>query len=144
MASPLELKAAIICTTNQLEGESFVPLKSIVTLFRIVVHCGEHTWEIYRRYSDFHDLNDKLCMIGAELPELPPKLLLNQPEFIAERYLELDRYLKKLLCIPHVGRHSMVLEFLGAGKQGVRYGVRRYEYDSSQSEGNRYIRDHDL
>ena len=27
---------------------------------------------------------------------------------------------------------------------GVRYGVRRYEYDSSQSEGNRYIRDNDL
>ena len=46
--------------------------------------------------------------------------------------------------MPHVGRHSYVLEFLGAEKQPARYGTRKYEYDSSQSEGNRYIRDCEL
>ena len=144
VATPQDLKARIICTSNQLEDESFLLVKSMVTLFRIAVDCGEQNWEIYRRYSDFHELNDKLSALGSPLPELPPKLLLHQPEAIAERYIELDSYLRKVLAMPHVGRHSFVLEFLGAEKQGVRYGVRRYEYDSSQSEGNRYIRDNDL
>jgi len=139
-----DLKARIVCTSNQLEDESFLPGKSPVTLFRIAVDYGEQNWSIYRRYSDFHELNDKLTQLGVELPELPPKLLLNQPEDIAERYLELDGYLRKVLAMPQIGRHSNVLEFLGAEKQGVRYGVRRYDYDSTQSEGNRYIRDHDL
>eukprot|EP00966_Prymnesium_polylepis_P025788 594644-Prymnesium_polylepis.1 len=142
-AAPI-LKASIVCTTNQIEDESFLPAKSLVTLFRIAVDYGDQNWSIYRRYSDFHELNDKLLQLGATLPELPPKLLLNQPEDIAERYLELDSYLRKVLAMPHIGRHSNLLEFLGAEKQGVRYGVRRYDYDSTQSEGNRYIRDNDL
>ena len=33
-----------------------------------------------------------------------------------------------------------MLDFLGAEKHGVRYGVRRYEYDSAQSEGNKYLK----
>lgn len=150
MATPApamtDIKATIVATSNQLEEESFLPVQTIITLFRIKVECGDQQWEVYRRYSDFHELNEKLaavCGYGI-LPELPPKLLLNQPESIAERYLELDAYLRKVLSTAQVGRHSHILEFLGAEKQGVRYGVRRYEYDSSQSEGNRYIRDDDL
>ena len=139
-----ELKARIVCSTNQLEDESIMPVQSVVTRFRIVVDCGDQQWEVYRRYSDFTELHEKLIQLGSQLPELPPKLLLNAPEDIAERYLELDSYLRTMISIPHVGRHSVLLEFLGAEKQGVRYGVRRYEYDSAQSEGNKYIRDNEL
>ena len=49
--------------------------------------------------------------------------------------------MRKLLQTPTVKRNHRLLEFLGIAKQGVRYGVRNYEYDSTQSEGNRYIRD---
>ena len=57
---------------------------------------------------------------------------------------QLDAYLRKLLASPLTGKHGRVLDFLGAEKHGVRYGVRRYEYDSAQSEGNKYIRDDQL
>ena len=60
------------------------------------------------------------------------------------RYLELDAYLRALLANPSLARHGRLLDFLGVEKHGVRYGIRRYEYDSAQSEGNRYIRDNDL
>lgn len=60
------------------------------------------------------------------------------------RYLELDAYLRKLVASPNTKTHARLLDFLGVEKHGVRYGMRRYEYDSSQSEGNRYIRDNDL
>ena len=63
------------------------------------------------------------------------------PSLRAHRYLELDAYLRKLLQTASVKRNHRLLEFLGIAKQGVRYGVRNYEYDSTQSEGNRYIRD---
>ena len=99
-----------------------------------------------RRYTDFNELHAQMCKAvdTAQLPSLPPKLLLNDDESIAERHLELDGYLRKLLAAEATCRHGRVLDFLGVEKQGVRYGMRRYEYDSAQSEGNRYIRDDDL
>ena len=60
------------------------------------------------------------------------------------RYLELDAYVRALLASPVLCKNGKLLDFLGVEKHGVRYGVRRYEYDSAQSEGNRYIRDNDL
>ena len=145
-SKPSQLKAQIICTTNKLEEEPWLPVRGIVTVFRIQVTADERTWEVQRRYSDFHEFHSRLINAFGEgsLPELPPKLLLNADENIAERYLELDAYLRTLLQTPNVARNYRVLEFLGIAKQGVRYGVRNYEYDSSQSEGNRYIRDNDL
>ena len=138
--------ARIVSTSNQLEDEPWLPVKSIVTMFRIHVSCGEKSWEVLRRYTDFNELHAQLAKVfdPAGLPALPPKLLLNDDESIAERYLELDTYLRKLLTAEPTTRHPRLLDFLGVEKQGVRYGVRRYEYDSAQSEGNRYIRDGDL
>ena len=101
---------------------------------------------IFGRFSEFAELHLRLSKAIDEsvLPPLPPKLLLNDDADIAERYLELDAYLRRLLASPATGKHGKLLDFLGAEKHGVRYGVRRYEYDSAQSEGNKYIRDDQL
>lgn len=168
---PSALTIQIVSTVNKLSDEPWLPVQGIVTLFRIQVKADDQTWEVQRRYSDFNELNQRLAKAFGEaaLPELPPKLLLNSDDDIAERYLELDAYLRKLLQITNIARNYRLLEFLGIAKQGVRYGVRNYEcarvssprlpqdgaanhrcacargrYDSSQSEGNRYIRDNDL
>ena len=127
-------------THNHLEDEPWLPVL-IVTAFRVKITMGERSWEILRRYSDFHELNLRLNKVfgAGVVPEFPPKLMMNADEAIAERYLELDAYVRKLLQTPTVKRNHRLLEFLGIAKQGVRYGVRNYEYDSTQSEGNRYI-----
>ena len=122
-AKPAVLSTRIICTMNKLEEEPWLPVRGIVTLFRIkasaqsrpmawVPWCCVHlqicferplltngrsphqvtaddqTWEVQRRYSDFHELNQRLGKAFGEamLPELPPKLLLNSDEDIAERW----------------------------------------------------------
>ena len=75
-----QLSARIVCTVNSVDEEPWLPVKSIVTQFKIQVASGDANWEVLRRYSDFHDLNDRLaqhCGISS-LPELPPKLLMNQ------------------------------------------------------------------
>ena len=51
------------------------------------VTADDRSWEVQRRYSDFHELNLRLAKAFGEatLPELPPKLLMNADENIAER-----------------------------------------------------------
>ncbi len=61
------------------------------------------------------------------MPALPPKLLLNSHVDIAERYLELDAYLRALLQSQVMRRAAALLDFLGIAKQSVRYGVRNFE-----------------
>eukprot|EP00316_Scyphosphaera_apsteinii_P021712 CAMPEP_0119324878 /NCGR_PEP_ID=MMETSP1333-20130426/64407_1 /TAXON_ID=418940 /ORGANISM="Scyphosphaera apsteinii, Strain RCC1455" /LENGTH=175 /DNA_ID=CAMNT_0007332693 /DNA_START=22 /DNA_END=549 /DNA_ORIENTATION=+ len=140
------LWARVVSTSNQLEEEPWLPISSIITLFRIQVSCGDKKWDVLRRYSDFSSLHAILTKsFGMNvIPELPPKLLFNAHDNIAERQLELDTYLRTLLKLDGATCNGRILEFLGAEKESVRYGVRNFEYDSSQSEGNRYIRDNDL
>ena len=140
------LTARIISTCNQLEEEPWLPVRSIITMFRISVVCGDKTWELLRRYTEFHELDAQLAKVfdPAVLPPLPPKLLVNEDAAIATRFLELDAYIRALLTNPNIRRNTKLHDFLGVEKHGARYGVRRYEYDSAQSEGNRYIRDNDL
>jgi hypothetical protein len=131
---PSELTVQIVSTINKLSDEPWLPVQGIVTLFRIQVKATDpaaedRTWEVHRRYSDFNELNQRLAKAFGEaaLPELPPKLLLNSDVDIAERYLELDAYLRKLLQTTDIARNYRLLEFFGIAKQGVRYGVRNYE-----------------
>jgi len=137
------LEARIVATSNQLEEEPWLPMRNIVTSYRIQVSDGDKQWEVMRRYSDFSELHLRLskAVDASLLPTLPRKLMLNDGAAIAERYLELDAYLRRLLAAPATCKHGRLLEFLGAEKHGVRYGIRRYEYDSAQSEGNKFIRD---
>lgn len=143
---PDAITAKIVATSNQLEDEPWLPVRNIVTMFRIQVNAGEKQWEVMRRYTDFSELHLRLskAVEPSVLPPLPPKLMLNDVEDVATRYLELDAYLRKLLAKPPTSKHARLLDFLGAEKHGVRYGVRRFEYDSAQSEGNKYIRDDEL
>jgi len=140
------LTTQIVSTCNQMEDEPWLPVRSIVTMFRINVRCGDKEWSQLRRYTDFHDLDAALAKTfdAVLLPPLPPKLLVNEDAAIATRFLELDAYLRGLLANGGIRHHAKLHEFLGIEKHGARYGVRRYEYDSAQSEGNRYIRDNDL
>ena len=62
-----------------------------------------------------------------DAPTAVCRLLMNSDDDIAERYLELDAYLRKLLQATSIARNYRLLEFLGIAKQGVRYGIRNYE-----------------
>ncbi|XP_046335182.2 uncharacterized protein LOC124117384 isoform X3 [Haliotis rufescens] len=70
------------------------------TVYLIEVSVGPYSWTVKHRYSDFHDLHDKLvstCKLDKNL--LPPKKLFgNQSEtFIKKRQGELEVYLQTVL-----------------------------------------------
>ncbi|XP_053377784.1 nischarin-like isoform X2 [Mercenaria mercenaria] len=70
------------------------------TIYVIEVTIGSYSWKVKHRYSDFHDLHEKLCS-SCKLDKnlLPPKKLFgNQSEsFIKKRQHDLEIYLQTVL-----------------------------------------------
>ncbi|KAI1890379.1 hypothetical protein AGOR_G00153120 [Albula goreensis] len=70
------------------------------TVYIIEVTVGDHQWTIKHRYSDFHDLHEKLTAekkIDKNL--LPPKKMIgkNSKSLVEKRQKELEAYLQTLL-----------------------------------------------
>uniref|UniRef100_A0A4W6C579 Nischarin n=1 Tax=Lates calcarifer TaxID=8187 RepID=A0A4W6C579_LATCA len=70
------------------------------TVYIIEVMDGEHRWTVKHRYSDFHDLHEKLTAekkVDKRL--LPPKKILgkNSKSLVERRQKELELYLQTLL-----------------------------------------------
>ncbi|XP_045168136.1 sorting nexin-13-like isoform X2 [Mercenaria mercenaria] len=76
----------------------------------------EEIWDVYRRFSDFHDLqmimSEKLPHFHG--PSLPPKTLLKNTgkEFLEKRRKALDNYLQTLLSPQLWEQHPRVKEFV--------------------------------
>ncbi|XP_077385751.1 nischarin isoform X2 [Festucalex cinctus] len=70
------------------------------TVYIIEVLDGEHNWTVKHRYSDFHDLHEKLTAEKkVERHLLPPKKMLgkNSKSLVERRQKELELYLQALL-----------------------------------------------
>ncbi|TRZ01620.1 hypothetical protein DNTS_022973 [Danionella cerebrum] len=70
------------------------------TVYIIEVKVGDHSWSIKHRYSDFHELHEKLTVekkIDKHL--LPPKKIIgkNSKSLVEKREKELEVYLQTLL-----------------------------------------------
>ncbi|XP_061542796.1 nischarin isoform X2 [Phycodurus eques] len=70
------------------------------TVYIIEVVDGEHKWTVKHRYSDFHDLHEKLVVENkVDRRLLPPKKMLgkNSKSLVERRQKELELYLQLLL-----------------------------------------------
>ena len=82
-------------------GSSKDPAGKQFTVFYIDVRFTQvdpPTWTVYRRYSEFKTLSDKLRSEGCAVPLLPPKKLIGafEIDFLRKRKDELEVWLKKL------------------------------------------------
>lgn len=85
------------CRTVRIIGSECV---ENYTVYIIEVTIGPYTWTVKHRYSDFHDLHDKLVStFKIDKSLLPPKKLFgNQSEaFIKKRQNDLEVYLQTIL-----------------------------------------------
>ncbi|EXJ85279.1 hypothetical protein A1O3_05954 [Capronia epimyces CBS 606.96] len=117
---------------NSLYGRSSISIKSVVAgkeedgrefaLYVIEVHrqAGDQipaaVWAIPRRYSEFHDLHQKLrrrypSTRSLEFPRRRVVMKL-QKQFLQNRRLALERYLQQLLQMPDVCRSRELRSFL--------------------------------
>ena len=117
---------------NSLYGRANVEIKSIMVgkeddgqefaLYVIEVQrkAGEHmaaaSWAVARRYSEFHDLHQRLRSIYPTVRHLdfPRRRLVMklQREFLHKRRVALEHYLKELLRLPAVCRSRDLRAFL--------------------------------
>lgn len=84
----------------------------------------EEIWDVYRRYSDFHDLQMIMSekLINFHGPSLPPKTVfrvLQDDQFLEKRKKALDNYLQTLLnpqlWEQYRGAREFVMKFLAPG-----------------------------
>eukprot|EP00808_Paulinella_micropora_P001509 g71289.t1 len=98
--------------------------KKPYTIYEIEVRSSSTiTWVIYKRYSDFYTLHQKLQKAyeqnktdgsAIRLPQLPPKRLTRSlaPEFVEKRKEELQEYLCAVLASPVLLHSPILLHFL--------------------------------
>ena len=144
---------------NSLYGRANVEIKSIMVgkeddgqefaLYVIEVQrkAGEHmsaaSWAIARRYSEFHDLHQRLRSIYPAVRNLdfPRRRLVMklQREFLNKRRISLERYLRELFRLPAVCRSRDLRAFLSqqaiisttdAGRDGERRDIVSRIYNS--------------
>ncbi|KAM9182473.1 nischarin isoform 3-T3 [Mergus octosetaceus] len=85
------------------------------TVYIIQVSVGSHQWTVKHRYSDFHDLHEKLVSekkIDKNL--LPPKKIIgkNSKSLVEKRQKELEVYLQTLLSTFPVTAPKVLSHFL--------------------------------
>ena len=117
---------------NSLYGRANVEIKSLMigreddgqefVLYVIEVQrkAGEHlsaaSWAVARRYSEFHDLHQRLRQIYPAVRHLdfPRRRLVMklQREFLHKRRVQLEQYLRRLLQLPAVCRSRDLRAFL--------------------------------
>uniref|UniRef100_A0A671XWV3 Nischarin n=1 Tax=Sparus aurata TaxID=8175 RepID=A0A671XWV3_SPAAU len=90
---PEEVPERTVCVVGSELVENY-------TVYIIEVTDGEHKWTVKHRYSDFHDLHEKLTAekkVDRRL--LPPKKMLgkNSKSLVEKRQKELELYLQTLL-----------------------------------------------
>lgn len=96
----------------KISGHGFVYDSSnrLYTVYTIEMRCAQSgaSWNIYRRYQEFKQLNDRLRPLGVRVPILPPKKLLGsfEPEFIAKRQKQLSAWLRNLLNYDRVDQSA--------------------------------------
>ncbi|XP_038596440.1 nischarin isoform X2 [Tachyglossus aculeatus] len=98
--------------------EARIPGSELVenyTVYIIQVTVGSHQWTVKHRYSDFHDLHEKLIAekkIDKNL--LPPKKIIgkNSKSLVEKRQKELEVYLQTLLIQFPVAAPKVLSHFL--------------------------------
>ncbi|KAJ5489615.1 hypothetical protein N7539_004505 [Penicillium diatomitis] len=118
---------------NSLYGRSTVSIKSIVVgkdeddgrefamyVIEVKRNAGEQmpaaSWAVARRYSEFHELHQKLRMSYPSVRhlEFPRRRVVMklQKEFLQKRRIALESYMQKLLLLPEVCRSRDLRAFL--------------------------------
>ncbi|CAG5896973.1 unnamed protein product [Menidia menidia] len=104
-----------IATT--LLGYEILKQRSKFTIYKVLVRgCHGNSWMIFRRYSDFCRLNDKLKELFPSFDStLPPKRCFKgkyKEDFLRERQLGLQTFLHDLMLHKHIFTSESVRSFL--------------------------------
>lgn len=103
-----DAKVSIPNYTQEFEGGKEV------TFYKISLKIEGCKWELKKRFSDFHDLNECLKKVNGNLPALPGKTLfrIKSHEEIDKRREGLERYLQNLAERVDIYSSQIFVKFL--------------------------------
>ncbi|CAF1270132.1 unnamed protein product [Adineta steineri] len=85
------------------------------TKYKVSVNYNGQEWDIWRRYKEFHTLNDKLRRVRSDL-KLPGRRLLGdsfEPDFVLKRQRGLNDYVQQISTNPQIVNLPEFIEFFG-------------------------------
>ncbi|TVY76152.1 tRNA (guanine-N(7)-)-methyltransferase [Lachnellula suecica] len=138
---------------NSLYGRSTIKIKSImvgkeedgreyaVYLIEVQRKAGEQmpaaTWTITRRYSEFHELHQRLRIRYPSVRNLdfPRRRMVMklQSDFLHKRRVALEKYLREILLLPDVCRSRELRAFLSQSAIGPA-GDAHYDHDLDKKD----------
>lgn len=142
---------------NSLYGRSTIKIKSLmvgkeddgreyaVYVVEVQRKAGEQmpaaTWTITRRYSEFHELHQRLrekypSVRNLEFPRRRMVMKL-QPDFLNKRRVALEKYLREILLLPDVCRSRDLRAFLSQSTIAPGTGA-LYEHDDKKDIMTRF------
>ena len=108
---------ALISTYSIKEDENKYFNKNYA-LYEIKFFTRYKTWTLYKRYSQFLELRDKLASKKIKnLPKLPPKLYFSNEQKLSERQLGLEDFLNDLFKNVNILRYPEIIEFIKCPKE---------------------------
>ena len=108
---------ALISTYSIKEDENKYFNKNYA-LYEIKFFTRYKTWTLYKRYSQFLELRDKLASKKIKnLPKLPPKLYFSNDQKLSERQLGLEDFLNDLFKNVNILRYPEIIEFIKCPKE---------------------------
>jgi hypothetical protein len=108
---------ALISTYSIKEDENKYFNKNYA-LYEIKFFTRYKTWTLYKRYSQFLELRDKLASKKIKnLPKLPPKLYFSNEQKLSERQLGLEDFLNDLFRNLNILRYPEIIEFIKCPKE---------------------------
>lgn len=108
---------ALISTYSIKEDENKYFNKNYA-LYEIKFFTRYKTWTLYKRYSQFLELRDKLASKKIKnLPKLPPKLYFSNDQKLSERQLGLEDFLNDLFRNVNILRYPEIIEFIKCPKE---------------------------
>ncbi|KAI3636673.1 hypothetical protein MIR68_005362 [Amoeboaphelidium protococcarum] len=97
--------------------------KKLFTVYKIIIKNGDQQWAVYKRYSEFTDLDKMIAKlfpyIHKHLPGLPPKRFFfdsMDPQFIENRARGLNNYIQSIFMSPVLLKSQSVKQFLCGGE----------------------------
>ena len=109
--------SALISTYSIKEDENKYFNKNYA-LYEIKFFTRYKTWTLYKRYSQFLELRDKLASKKIKnLPKLPPKLYFSNDQKLSERQLGLEDFLNDLFRNVNILRYPEIIEFIKCPKE---------------------------
>jgi len=117
-----QINISALITSYSMEEDNTKLFKKNYALFEIKLYTPYKNWTIYKRYSEFVGLKQKLEEIKVKnLPNLPPKFFFANEQKLNERQLSLEEFLNDLFKRVSILKYPLIIDFIECPQEVIDF-----------------------